>query len=217
VRENLRHHGHLYGLAGAVLAERTRVVLERVGLAERTAESVGVLSGGLRRRVELAKAVMHRPDILLLDEPSTGLDPGARRDFMDHLEQLRRMEGVTVLLTTHLLDEADLCDRLGVLHEGRLVAVGTPSELKAQVGGDVVVIHSPAAEALREKIRERFGCEPLLVEGNLRIEMAEGHEFSRAVVHAFGSEVESVSFGRPTLEDAFIHLTGYRLRGEGRA
>jgi ABC-2 type transport system ATP-binding protein len=136
---------------------------------------------------------------------------------MDHLEQLRRLEGVTVLLTTHLLDEADLCDRLGVLHEGRLVAVGTPSELKAQVGGDVVVIHSHTAGALREKIRERFGCEPVLTEGNLRIEMAEGHEFSRAVVQAFGSEVESVSFGRPTLEDAFIHLTGYRLRGEGRA
>jgi ABC-2 type transport system ATP-binding protein len=216
VAENLRHHGRLYGLAAPTISARIHQVLGRAGLIDRAGDSVGVLSGGLRRRVELAKAIMHRPDILLLDEPSTGLDPGARRDFIHHLGHLRAEEGVTILLTTHILDEAERCDRLGVLHEGRLVAVGTPTELKARVGGDVVVIHSHTAESLGEKLRQRFGCTPQLVNGNLRVEVAQGHEFSRAVVQEFGGEVESVSFGRPTLEDAFIHLTGYRLWGEER-
>jgi ABC-2 type transport system ATP-binding protein len=217
VLENLQHHGLLYGMRGRLLAERAAQVLARVGLAERAGERVKALSGGLQRRVELAKAVVHQPDILLLDEPSTGLDPGARRDFTHYLEHLRTDEGVTVLLTTHLLDEAERCDRLAILHQGRLVALGTPNALKDRVGGDVVVIHSHAAESLGEKIRLRFGCQPLLVDGNLRIEMPEGHELVRAVVNAFGPEVDSVHFGKPTLEDAFIHLTGLRLWDEERA
>lgn len=214
VAENLSHHAHLYGMRGAALRERAELLLRRVGLADRARDRVEALSGGLQRRAELAKALMHRPDLLLLDEPSTGLDPGARRDFGHHLEHLRAEEGVTVLLTTHILDEAERCDRLGILHRGALVALGRPSELKSQVGGDVVVIHSHTAEPLREKIRLRFGYEPRLVDGNLRIEMPEGHEFARSVVNAFGREVESVSFGKPTLEDVFIHLTGHRLWGE---
>ena len=217
VTENLYHHAHLYGMRGAVMRERADMLLQRLGLAERARDRVETLSGGLQRRAELAKALMHRPDLLLLDEPSTGLDPGARRDFVHYLEHLRAEEGVTVLLTTHILDEAERCDRLGILHRGTLVALGRPRELKSQVGGDVVVIHSHTAEALREKIRLRFGSEPLLVDGNLRVEMPEGHEFARAVVNAFGREVESVSFGKPTLEDVFIHLTGHHLWGEDGA
>ena len=217
VTENLRHHAHLYGMRGAEMRERADALLRQLGLAERARDRVETRSGGLQRRVELAKALMHRPDLLLLDEPSTGLDPGARRDFVHYLEHLRAEEGVTVLLTTHILDEAERCDRLGILHQGKLVALGSPSELKSQVGGDVVVIHSHAAEALREKIRLRFGCQPLLVDGNLRVEMPEGHEFARTVVNAFGREVETVSFGKPTLEDVFIHLTGHRLWGEDGA
>lgn len=214
VWENLRHHGHLYGLHGGTLRVRADELLDRLGLKDRARERVERLSGGLQRRVELAKALMHRPDLLLLDEPSTGLDPGARRDFIHYLGHLRSVEGVTVLLTTHVLDEAERCDRLGILHQGKLVALGTPDALKKAVGGDVVVIHSHAAEALRAKLRDRFRCDPMLVDGNLRVEMPEGHEFARAVVSVFGSEIESVSFGRPTLEDVFIHLTGYRLWGE---
>jgi len=214
VTENLRHHGHLYGMRGEELRKREHAMLERLGLADRARERVETLSGGLQRRVELAKALMPRPDILLLDEPSTGLDPGSRRDFIHYLGHLRAEEGVSVLLTTHILDEAERCDRLGILHRGALVALGTPGELKTKVGGDVVVIQSPVAEALRARIRERFGCDPLLVDGNLRVEMPRGHEFAREVANAFGDAVEAVAFGKPTLEDVFIHLTGHRLWGE---
>ncbi|MBI3077459.1 MAG: ATP-binding cassette domain-containing protein [Deltaproteobacteria bacterium] len=217
VSENLRHHGHLYGLRGRALGGRAQAVLDRMGLGDRAGDLVETLSGGLCRRAELAKALLHRPDLLLLDEPSTGLDPGARRDFNDHLLYLRGQEGVTILLTTHILEEADRCDRVGILHQGRLVATGTPEELKGRVGGDVVVIRSRAPEGLRGKLRERFGCEPVLVEGTLRVERPRGHEFVREVVEAFPGEVESVTFGRPTLEDVFIHLTGRRLGSEGAA
>lgn len=214
VAENLRHHGHLYGMRGATLRERAGVMVARLGLTERTRDRVETLSGGLQRRVELAKALMPRPDILLLDEPSTGLDPGARREFTHYLGQLRAEEGVSVLLTTHILDEAERCDRLGILHRGKLVALGTPGELKTKVGGDVVVIHAEDADALRARIRERFDCDPLLVDGKLRVEVPSGHEFAREIANAFGDAVEAVTFGRPTLEDVFIHLTGHRLWGE---
>lgn len=214
VTENLRHHGHLYGMRGRALREREQAMVERLGLGPRARDRVETLSGGLQRRVELAKALIHRPDILLLDEPSTGLDPGSRRDFMRYLDHLRAEDGVTILLTTHILDEAERCDRVGVLHRGTLVALGTPEELKAKVGGDVVVIRSGAPEALRAKIRDRFGCEPVLAEGNLRVEMPEGHAFASEVAKAFRDDIEAVSFGRPTLEDVFVHLTGHRLWGE---
>lgn len=214
VLENVRHHGHLYGLSGPPLRARAEALLRRLGIADRAAERVEALSGGLQRRVELAKALVHGPELLLLDEPSTGLDPGARRDFIGYLHQLREEEGVTVALTTHMLDEAERCDRVGILHHGRLAALGSPDELKARVGGDVVVIQSPAPAVLAPRIAARFGCRPALVNGSLRLEMARGHEFLRDVVEAFPGEVQSVTFGRPTLEDAFIHLAGHGLAGD---
>ena len=214
VMENLQHHGHLYGLRGTALRTRAEALLERLDLGERADDRVETLSGGLRRRVELAKALVHQPDLLLLDEPSTGLDPGARRDFTNHLGQLREQDGVTVVLTTHILDEAERCDRVGILHRGKLVALGTPDDLKARLGGDVVVVQTMNPHGLQVKLRERFGCEPALVDGSLRVERPRGHEFVREVVDAFPGEVQSVTFGKPTLEDVFIHLTGRRLWGE---
>lgn len=211
VKENLQHHGHLYGLRGAKLRERSAAMLRQVGLADRADDLVETLSGGMQRRVELAKGLLHKPDLLLLDEPSTGLDPGARRDFNNYLVQLRDQEGVTIILTTHIMEEAERCDRVGILHQGRLVALDTPDALKAQVGGDVVAIRTPHVREFREKLIQRFGCDPTVVDGSLRIERPRGHEFVREVVEAFPGEVQSVTFGRPTLEDVFIHRTGHRF------
>jgi ABC-2 type transport system ATP-binding protein len=211
VFENLQHHGHLYGLWGSSLRQKAIEMLQRLGLSERRRDLVEILSGGLQRRVELAKALLHEPDILLLDEPSTGLDPGARLDFTATLEELQDKRGVTILLTTHILEEAERCDRVGILHEGHLVALGTPNELKRRVGGDVVVIDSIDPEALCQRLIERFACKPVVVDGKLRIEIEQGHVFVRDVVEAFADAIQAVTFGKPTLADVFIHLTGHPL------
>jgi ABC-2 type transport system ATP-binding protein len=213
VAENLVHHGHLYGMRGRLLADRCTAMIARLGLESRTNDLVETLSGGMQRRVELAKALLHQPELLILDEPSTGVDPAARREFINYLAQLREQDGVTIVLTTHYLEEAERCDRLGVLHQGRLVALDAPANLKAQVGGDVVVINARDAEALRKKIADRMRIEAALVDGALRVERPRGHEFVRDVVEAFGGEIESVTFGKPTLEDVFVHLTGERFAG----
>lgn len=205
VTENLRHHGHLYGLWGKILKQRIQEALDQFGLTDRTDERVETLSGGLQRRAELAKATLHNPKLLLLDEPSTGLDPGALRSFRAYLAGLQE---TTVVLTTHILEDAEACDRVGILNEGKLVAIGTPDELKERVSGDIVIVDSPVPEQLAPKISQRFGYTATLIEELLRIECHNGHEFVRDVVAAFPTEIRSVRFGKPTLEDVFIKLTG---------
>ena len=211
VTENLVHHGHLYGLGGARLRERIGVVLRDLDLSDRAKDFVETLSGGLARRTELARGLLHSPELLLLDEPSTGLDPGARRDFGQQLRVLRERGGVTIVLTTHYMEEAERADRVAVLHDGALVALGTPDELKRSVGGDVVVVHAESPQALGEKIRGRFGLDAQVVEDTVRLERERGHELVREIVEAFPGEVRSVTFGRPTLEDVFVHVTGRRF------
>ncbi len=211
VGENLAAHGHLYGISGARLRERSGAMLERLGLTPRARDRVETLSGGLQRRVELAKALLHEPELLLLDEPSTGLDPSARREFWNYLQHLREHDGVTVVLTTHYMEEAERCDRIGIMHQGKLVAIAPPNELKSEVGGDVIVIHTAAPELLQRKILTRFKLKSQLVDGAIRIEKLRGHELVRDLIDAFGEEIESVSFGKPTLEDVFVHLTGHQF------
>jgi len=211
VGENLAAHGHLYGISGARLRERSAAMLERLGLTPRARDRVETLSGGLQRRVELAKALLHEPELLLLDEPSTGLDPSARREFWNYLQHLREHDGVTVVLTTHYMEEAERCDRIGIMHQGKLVAIAPPNELKSEVGGDVIVIHTAAPELLQRKILARFKLKSQLVDGAIRIEKLRGHELVRDLIDAFGEEIESVSFGKPTLEDVFVHLTGHQF------
>lgn len=211
VSENLRHQGHLYGLRGDRLARRIAGVLARVGLSDRGRDLVGTLSGGLQRRAEVAKALLHEPRALVLDEPSTGLDPSVRRDIWDDLERLRDQEGTTVLLTTHLMDEAAGCDRVGILDEGRLVALGTPTSLTDAIGGDVVLVTARNAAGLAPRIRDRFGVGADLVGDKVRIERDRAHAFVTELVESFPGEIDAISFGRPTLEDVFVHYTGKRL------
>ena len=211
VSENLMHHGHLFGLKGESLRERSAAMLSWLVLSERAGDLVETLSGGLQRRVELAQAFLHQPELLILDEPSTGLDPSARREFLNYVSRLRDEQSVTIVLTTHYMEEAERCDRLGILHEGKLAALAPPSELKSRVGGDVVVISANNAEALRQQLQLRMRTQASLVDGTLRIERPRGHEFVRDVVEAFGEQIESITFGKPTLEDVFVHLTGHRF------
>ena len=211
VAENLRAQGHLYGISGQKLRDRIEQVIERLGLADRRNDIVETLSGGLKRRVEIAKGLLHRPVVLLMDEASTGLDPGARRELWQYVEELRSREGVTILLTTHILDEADRCDRLALLHQGRVVAEGTPAHLRSGIGGDVVVLEAAEgadAADLASRIETRFGLKPSLVDGVLRVEIANGHRFITEVVEAFPGAIDSVGLHKPTLEDVFVRETG---------
>jgi ABC-2 type transport system ATP-binding protein len=212
VRENLIHQGHIYGLHSAALRSRIGELLARFGLSDRANDFVEKLSGGLRRRVELAKGLLYQPELLLLDEPSTGLDPLARRELGDYLEELC----FTALLTTHTMEEADRCDRLAILDRGRLVALDTPQALKERVGGDVISVGSAKPATLREQIEKRFRVKVGVVDHMLRIERPRGHEFVPDLVEAFPGEIDSVSVGKPTLEDVFIHLTGHRFEEGGR-
>ena len=212
--ENLRHQGHLYGLRGEVLRRRVREMLGRVGLADRCHEIVEKLSDGLRRRVELAKGLLHSPDLLLLDEPTTGLDPGARQDFGEQLRDLQKQDGVTILLTTHYMEEAERCDRLGILDRGKLVALGSPQSLKARIGGDVIVLETKETEKLRRQIEDKFRAKPIVIGETVRLEHERGHEFLTQLVEAFPGQIDAVTVAKPTLEDVFIHQTGHRFWSE---
>ena len=210
-RENLLHQGHLYGLSGRTLEARMSELLGLFDLADRSNERVSRFSGGLRRRVEIAKSLLHRPRLLILDEPSTGLDPGARRDMWAYLNELRTHSGMTVLFTTHYMDEAEHATRVAVLDQGRLIAVDTPEAMKARLGGDVITIETDEPHVLARQIKERFGIETVVLEERLRLERPRGHEFVTTLVEAFPGRIHSISVGKATLEDVFIHLTGHRL------
>jgi len=213
VAENLTHQGQLYGLSGRDLAARIERQMARFGLADRRDQRAKELSGGLRRRAEIAKALLHEPRLLLLDEPSTGLDPAARRDLWDTLQELQG-EGVTVLLTTHFMEEGDRCDRLALIDRGRLVAEGAPAALKEEIGGDVVTLTGPDPAALARDLAVRFPeLAPEVREGGVRLERERAHEWVARLVEALPGRIDAVTVARPTLEDVFLHRTGNRLYG----
>lgn len=209
--ENIRLQAALYGLSGRELTERTEELLAHFALRDRAHEFTERLSGGLRRRVELAKGLIHRPRLLILDEPSTGLDPAARSDLWQYLRHLRDAEGTTIVLTTHYLDEADSADRLAILNEGRLVALGLPDELKAGVGGDSITIESPNPSVLADAIRAQFSIDAKVIDSAVRMEVADGHQWIARLVESFPGQVTAIRLGQPTLEDVFIDRTGHRF------
>lgn len=216
VSENVRHQGRLYGLTGALLAERERMMLGRLGLTDRANEIAEKLSGGLRRRVELAKGMLHTPRLLLLDEPSTGLDPAARAEMWDYLENARARDGVTIVLTTHLLEEADRVDRIAILDGGRLVALDTPDRLRSSIGGDAITIEAERPAELAQEISEKFGLAAQTIDERVRLEIPEGHQWIARLVEAFPGRIRSITLSQPSLEDVFIAKTGRRFWDEER-
>jgi ABC-2 type transport system ATP-binding protein len=212
--ENLVHQGHLYGLRGKELRRRVGAALAAVGLNDRAGDRADRLSGGMRRRVEIAKGMLHHPRVLLMDEPSTGLDPAARLDLWNHLRRVSGQGGVTVLLTTHILDEAEGASRVAILDRGRLLACDTPAGLKDRIGGDVITVTARDPGAVRTALRDRLGVEAEVVDGTVRLERPRGHEFIPQLIEAAPGLVDSVSVGKPTLQDVFIRLTGQRFFSE---
>lgn len=208
VRENLLHQGSLYGLSGRSLNIRIAELLERFHITDRANEFVEKLSGGIQRRVDIVKALLHKPKVLLLDEPSSGLDVSVRSQLSQYLSELKKNDNILVMLTTHLLDEADRCTLVGILDKGRLVTFGTPDELKSEIGGDVVIIECEDCKTLCQAIENRYGINPVLTDDCLHIECNNTYAFVRDVVGEFHKQIKTVRFGKPTLADVFIRKTG---------
>ena len=212
VEENLSQQAALYGLFGARYRQRRDEVLDQLGLQDRRQELTETLSGGLRRRVDLAKALLHQPRLLLLDEPSTGLDPAARSDLWQYLRRLKQEAGVTIVLTSHLLDEAERADRISILHEGQFVAEGDPRQLRDSIGGNSIVIEADGEQAsLAASIRERFDLDAQVVDESVRISCEDGAKWVTQLVDEFSDQIQSIKLGKPTLEDLFIIKTGHRF------
>lgn len=208
VGENLRYAGLLLNLGGKALLERMDEAMAAADLRDRKDDPVGELSGGLRRRVEIAKCLMARPDLVLLDEASTGLDPAARREMW---RVLREQEGLTILFTTHLMEEAAEADQLMLLDEGRVVAHGKPSELMEEVGGQVLEIETVEAEALVADLKSSIGVEATQIEQTVRIDGEAVHELVPEVMKRFGDRVRRLQLAHPSLEDVFLQRTGKRF------
>ncbi len=212
VEENLSCHGRLYGIGGADLKKRVNEGLERFGITDRRGDYVESLSGGLQRRVELAKCLMHRPKVLLLDEPSTGLDPAARADLWRALGEAKAA-GVTVVATTHLLEEAEKADRIAILDEGRLAALDTPAALQAEVGGDTITLRTAEPTQLAEAISAALDVAATPLDGTVRVEAsgAGGADLAARLYGEFRDRIDELSIGKPTLEDVFVARTGKRF------
>jgi ABC-2 type transport system ATP-binding protein len=210
--QNLRLHAELYGLQRDVVAPRMRQVLEMVGLWERKDSPVGTFSGGMRRRLEIARGMMHSPRVLFLDEPTIGLDPQTRRSIWSYIAELKEREDITIFMTTHYMDEAEWCDRIAIMDNGEIVALDAPDTLKAQVGTDRVMIQTDDDDATIAALAERFGIEARMAEGAVTFGVPGGEEFVPRLFADLGVPIKAVNVSRPTLDDVFMSYTGTTIR-----
>ncbi|HZB51529.1 MAG TPA: ATP-binding cassette domain-containing protein [Mycobacteriales bacterium] len=210
--QNLRFHAELYGVPRAVLDQRIDDMLRMVGLTERRGSVVQTFSGGMKRRLEIARGLLHSPRVLFLDEPTIGLDPQSRASVWDYIRALREREDITVFLTTHYMDEAEHCDRIAIMDAGRIVALDTPEALKAAVGKDRVQITTADDEAAIGALRARFGIEAGMHSGAVTFAVADGERFVPRLFAELGVSIRSVSVSSPSLDDVFLAHTGTTIR-----
>jgi len=210
--QNLRFHAELYGVPRSVMRERMRQVLEMVGLWDRRRDLVQTYSGGMKRRLEIARGLLHSPRVLFLDEPTVGLDPQTRASIWDYIRQLQAAEEITIFMTTHYMDEAEYCDRIAIMDQGTIVALDTPEALKAEIGEDRVRIETTDDEAAIAAIRERFGLEAVVSEGAVTFSVPSGEAFVPRLFAELGVPIRSVNVSRPSLDDVFMSFTGTTIR-----
>jgi ABC-2 type transport system ATP-binding protein len=210
--QNLRMHAELYGVERSLVEPRMRQVLEMVGLWERRDSQVLTFSGGMRRRLEIARGLMHSPRVLFLDEPTIGLDPQTRRSIWRYIGELREAEDITIFMTTHYMDEAEICDRIAIMDRGEIVALDTPAALKAAVGADRIRLETDDDDAAIAAITERFGIEARRSEGAVAFAVPAGEQFVPRLFAELGVPIRSVSVARPTLDDVFMAHTGTTIR-----
>jgi ABC-2 type transport system ATP-binding protein len=210
--ENLRLHAELYGMPRGAVRERQQQVMEMVGLWERRGSLVGTFSGGMKRRLEIARGLLHSPRVLFLDEPTVGLDPQTRSLIWSYISELKRDEDITIFLTTHYMDEAEYCERIAIMDRGKIVALDTPEALKASVGKDRVQIQTGDDDAAIAALRERFGIEAVIAEGAVTFGVREGEHFVPRLFAELGQPIRSVNVSRPSLDDVFMSYTGTTIR-----
>ncbi|MHB1503942.1 MAG: ATP-binding cassette domain-containing protein [Acidimicrobiales bacterium] len=210
--ENLRFHAELYGVPRTQTAERLGEVLRMVGLWERRSALVRTFSGGMKRRLEIARGLLHSPRVLFLDEPTVGLDPQTRSHIWNYIDDLRKRETITMFLTTHYMDEAEHCDRIAIIDEGRIVIMDTPAKLKASVGRDRVRLETPDTDAAIAALRAVFDLEATLSEGAVTVYVPGGESFVPRLFADLGVPISAVSIARPTLDDVFMTYTGRTIR-----
>ena len=210
--QNLRLHAELYGVPRAVVADRMRQVMEMVGLWERRSSRVMTFSGGMKRRLEIARGLLHSPRVLFLDEPTVGLDPQTRSSIWGYIRELKAREDITIFLTTHYMDEAEYCDRIAIMDRGKIIVLDTPEALKASVGRDRVMIGTDDDDAAIAALRERFGLDATVAEGLVTIAVDRGEEFVPRLFAHLGVPIRSVSVSRPSLDDVFMSYTGTTIR-----
>jgi ABC-2 type transport system ATP-binding protein len=213
--QNLRFHAYAYGIPAELREQRMTELLAMVDLTDRRKGDVRKYSGGMKRRLEIARGLLHHPKVLFLDEPTLGLDPQTRRLIWDYLRALREQEGLTIFLTTHYMDEAEHSDRIAVIDHGRIVGLDTPDALKRSVGGDTIAITTPDDAAAMAEVRARYQVEPTQVDGTVNFVVPQGDRFLPDLVRTFGQPIQAVELHRPTLDDVFLHLTGREIRDEG--
>jgi ABC-2 type transport system ATP-binding protein len=210
--QNLRFHAELYGVPRAAVAPRMRQVMDMVGLWDRKDSLVGTFSGGMKRRLEIARGLLHAPHVLFLDEPTVGLDPQTRASIWTYINDLKQHEDITIFLTTHYMDEAEHCDRIAIIDHGKIVAIDTPEALKASVGKDRVQIQTDDNKAAITTLASRFGIAAGIHEGTVTFSVAGGEQFVPRLFAEFPMAIKSVSVSRPSLDDVFMSYTGTTIR-----
>ncbi|MFZ1990365.1 MAG: ATP-binding cassette domain-containing protein [Alphaproteobacteria bacterium] len=212
--QNLRFHADAYGVPKSEYEPRMQALLELLELWDRRKETTRNYSGGMKRRLEIARGLLHHPKVLFLDEPTIGLDPQTRRHIWDHLRELRQRDNLTIFLTTHYMDEAEYCDRIAIIDHGEIVALDTPAKLKAAVGGDVVRLKAANNQALIAELKQRYNIDARLEEDEVTFTIAGGNEWLPKFVRESSQALLSLTLRGPTLEDVFIKITGHAIRTE---
>ena len=210
--QNLRFHAYAYSVPRNVREKRIGELLELVELSDRRKSKVRTYSGGMKRRLELARGLLHRPQVLFLDEPTLGLDPQSRRRIWEYILTLREQEELTIFMTTHYMDEAENCDRIAIIDHGQIVALDTPSKLKDSVGGDVITLKAEDSQAAALELKERYNLLPEVQNGMVTFSVPHGGTFLPDFMRGFRSRLLSVEVRRPTLDDVFLKLTGHAIR-----
>jgi ABC-2 type transport system ATP-binding protein len=216
--QNLRFHAEMYGVPKAAVLPRMRQVMDMVGLWDRKDSLVSTYSGGMQRRLEIARGLLHAPRVLFLDEPTVGLDPQTRSSIWAYINDLKQREDITIFLTTHYMDEAENCDRIAIIDHGKIVAIDTPEALKASVGKDRVQIQTADDAAAISALADTFGLDAAMHDGAITFSVASGEEFVPRLFGELSIPIRSVSVSRPSLDDVFMSYTGTTIRdAEGGA